>query len=109
MGKVIKRPIVIKDLIELATYIADGNIDISDNFLLAAEKTFANLGNFPMLGKSCHFSQDDLVGIRQKAIKGFENYLIFYRLIEDRVEIIRVIQGSRDIENILEADLDEDE
>lgn len=41
MGKVIKRPIVIKDLIELATYIADANIDISDDFLLAAEKTFA--------------------------------------------------------------------
>ena len=40
MGKVVKRPIVVKDLIELATYIADGNLDISDNFLLAAEKTF---------------------------------------------------------------------
>ncbi len=47
MGKVIKRPIVIDDLIELATYIADGNVDISDNFLLAAEKTFVQLGNFP--------------------------------------------------------------
>ena len=52
MGKVIKRPIVIKDLIKLATYIADGNIEISDNFLFAAETTFVNLGNFPMLGKS---------------------------------------------------------
>ena len=40
MGKVVKRPIVVKDLIELATYIADGNLDISDNFLLAAEKTY---------------------------------------------------------------------
>lgn len=78
MGKVIKRPIVIKDLIELATYIANGNLDISDNFLLAAEKTFVNLGNFPMLGKSCRFNTPDLADIRQKAIKGFENYLIFY-------------------------------
>ena len=46
MGKVIKRPIVIKDLIELATYIADGNIDISDNFLFAAETTFVNQNCF---------------------------------------------------------------
>ena len=69
MGKVIKRPIVIRDLMELATYIANGNIDISDNFILAAEKTFVNLGNFPMLGKSCSFSHRDLTDIRQKAIK----------------------------------------
>ena len=68
MGKVIKRPIVIKDLIELATYIADGNIDISDNFLFAAETTFVNLGNFPMLGKSCNFNHPELIGIRQKAM-----------------------------------------
>lgn len=108
MGKVIKRPIVIQDLIKLATYIADGNIDISDNFLLAAEKTFINLGNFPMLGKAGNFSHPDLTDIRQKAIKGFENYLVFYRLIEDGVEIIRVIQGSRDIENTLETDLEDE-
>ena len=109
MGKVIKRPIVIKDLIELATYIANGNLDVSDNFLLTAERTFVNLGNFPMLGKSCRFKHPDLANIRQKAIKGFENYLIFYQLIEDGVEIIRVIHGSRDIENILEANLNKDE
>ena len=108
MGKVIKRPIVIDDLIELATYIADGNVDISDNFLLAAEKTFVQLGNFPQLGKSSRFDNPDLVDIRQKAIKGFENYLIFYRLIEDGIEIIRVIHGARDFESILELDLDED-
>lgn len=69
---IIKRPIVIKDLIELATYIANGNLDISDNFLFAAEKTFVSIGNFPMLGKSCRFNHSDLVDIRQKAIKGFE-------------------------------------
>lgn len=105
--KVIKRPIVVKDLIELATYIADGNIDISDDFLLAAEKTFVRLGNFPRLGKSSKFSHPDLANIRQKAIKGLENYLIFYQLVEGGVEIIRVIHGFRNIESILESELDE--
>ena len=62
-----------------------------------------------MLGKSCNFNHPELIGIRQKAIKGFEKHLIFYRLIEDGVEIIRVIQGSRNIENILETDLDRNE
>ena len=104
---IIKRPIVVKDLIELATYIADGNIDVSDNFLLAAEKTFVRLGNFPRLGKSSKFTNPDLANIRQKAIKGSENYLIFYQLVEEGIEIVRVIHGSRNIENILESELDE--
>jgi toxin ParE1/3/4 len=108
MGKIIKRPIVIDDLIRLATYIAEGNLDISDSFLIAAEKTLVQLGNFPQSGKSSKFDHPDLLDIRQKAIKGFEKYLIFYRLIEDGVEIIRIIHGSRDIKNILKSNLDED-
>ncbi len=46
MGKVIKRLIVIGDLITLATYIAEGNLDISDSFLIAAEKTLFNWVTF---------------------------------------------------------------
>ena len=33
-------------------------------------------------------------------IAGFDNYLIFYRPTERGVEIIRVIHGSRDIEDL---------
>jgi toxin ParE1/3/4 len=87
MGNVIKHPIVIRDLIELATYIADDNIDVSEKFLTAAETTFKQLGNFPQLGKSCQFSNLELVDIRQKAIKGFDRYVIFYRIIAEGVEI----------------------
>jgi hypothetical protein len=39
--------------------------------------------------------------VRQQAIKGFRRYLIFYRLIDSGVEILRVIHGARDIEDIL--------
>ena len=33
-------------------------------------------------------------------VKGFEDYLIFYRPIDDGVEIFRVLPGKRDIEAI---------
>lgn len=35
-----KRPQVIRDLIELATYLAEDSLDVSENFLFSAEKTF---------------------------------------------------------------------
>lgn len=51
MVKVNKRPIVIQDLIEQATYIAQNNLDASDRFLMAAEETFNFLGKMPAIGK----------------------------------------------------------
>ena len=40
MAEVKKRPIVIRDLIEQATYIAEDNLDAAERFLVAAEETF---------------------------------------------------------------------
>jgi plasmid stabilization system protein ParE len=67
-----KRPQVIRDLIELATYIAEDNLDASDCFLAAAEATFNQLAKIPQMGKLCQFSNPTLADIRQQAIKGFK-------------------------------------
>jgi toxin ParE1/3/4 len=108
MTSIQKRPQVIRDLIELATYIAEDNMDASDRFLVAAEETFKQLVQTPKMGKRCQFSHPNLIDVRQQAIKGFKRYLIFYRLIDSEVEILRVIHGARDIEDILD-NVDENE
>lgn len=46
--------------------------------------------------------------VRQQAIEGFRKHIIFYRLTDSEVEIVRVIHGKRDIEAILKQDLEED-
>ena len=35
-------------------------------------------------------------------MKGFPKHLIFYRISENEIEVIRVIHGARDIENLFE-------
>ena len=107
MTSIQKRPQVIRDLIELATYIAEDNMDASDRFLVATEETFKQLAQTPKMGKRCQFSPN-LIDVRQQAIKGFRRYLIFYRLIDSEVEILRVIHRARDIEDILD-NVDENE
>ncbi len=94
MSKANKRPQVIRDLIELATYIAEDNLEASDRFLAAAEETFQQLAKMPGMGKVCQFSHPDLADVRQQAIKGFRNYIIFYRIADAGVEILRVIHGQ---------------
>lgn len=102
MGEVNKRPQVIRDLIEIATYLAEDSLNVFDRFLLAAEATFKQLAKMPDTGKVCQFDHPQLANIRQQAIKGFKNYLIFYRSTESGVEIVRVIHGARDIPAILD-------
>lgn len=109
MGEVNKRPQVIRDLIELATYIAEDDLEASERFLTAAEQTFKQLGNLPGMGKISQFSDPKLVDVRQQAIKGFRKYLVFYRPTDSGVEILRVIHGARDIEAILDEDLGDDD
>lgn len=55
MSNVNKRPQVIRDLIDLATYIAQDNLDVSDRFLNAAENTFHNWEKCREWGKSANF------------------------------------------------------
>lgn len=108
MVKIKKRPKVISDLIEIATYIGQNNLSASDRFLLASEETFKQLQKLPYIGKICQFSHPKLVNIRQHPIKGFRNYLIFYCVTEDVIEVLRVLNGVRDIEAILDNDVTND-
>ena len=108
MGEIYKRPQVIQDLIEIATYIANNDLDSSDRFLRAAEETFKQLGKMPQSGKKSYLPNNRLQNIRQLTLKGFKKYLVFYQIIPTGVEIIRVLHGSREIEAILENDSQED-
>ncbi|MGL5063208.1 MAG: type II toxin-antitoxin system RelE/ParE family toxin [Microcoleus sp.] len=109
MTEINKRSIVIKDLIEHATYIAQNNLEVAEQFLVAAEETFKLLGKMPGMGKLSQFSHPRLANIRQYQIKGFKRYLIFYRESQTSVEILRVLNGVRDLEAILDDYLENEE
>ncbi len=104
MARINKRPIVIQDLIEQATYIAEDSLDASDRFLMAAEATFSFLGTMPSVGRLSGFTNSSLADVRQYAIKGFKSFLVFYRINEDSVDILRVLHGSRNLEALLDED-----
>jgi toxin ParE1/3/4 len=45
-----------------------------------------------------------LVDVRQYPIKGLKGYLVFYRINDSGVEVLRVLHGSRDLEAILDEE-----
>jgi toxin ParE1/3/4 len=104
MVNLIKRPIIIQDLITYATYIGSDNLDASDQFLLAAEATFQQLAKTPRIGRISGFTNPQLSQVRQLPIKGFKKYLIFYQIQADTVDVIRVLHSAQNLENILEEE-----
>ena len=70
-------------------------------FLQAAEDTFAELAAMPAMGRAEDFDNPRLTGMRRWRVRGFENYLIFYRATRRGIRIVRLLHGARNIEAIL--------
>jgi toxin ParE1/3/4 len=108
MPKLIKRAVVIQDLIDISTYISLDNLDAGDRFLYAAEATFQQIAKMPGIGKLCNFAHPRLTQVRQFPVKGFKNYLIYYQIQGEIIDIMHVFQGAQNIPLILQRELEED-
>lgn len=91
-------PEAIDDLELIWTYIAQDNRQAADQLVEAAFRICEMLGSHPELGRLRQFSKKLSLGLRSFVITDFPNYVIFYRVKGDAVEIVRVLHGARDID-----------
>jgi toxin ParE1/3/4 len=77
------------------------DLEIAERFLDAAKATLEELSRMPLMGSSRSYSAPELKDLRQWRIRGFTDYLIFYRPLSDGVEIVRVLHGKRNLAAIL--------
>ena len=94
---IIITPAADRDTDDHFRYIAQHNYEAAVRFLQATEASYARLAAMPELGERQEFERKELAGLRAWQVRGFENYLIFYRLIEQGLEIVRVLHAARDI------------
>ncbi|BAY39534.1 plasmid stabilization system protein [Nostoc sp. NIES-2111] len=83
-----------RDLAEIIDYFANRNIDAGEHFVDEFEKKCKYLINFPNMGRSYGNIQPYLRGVP------LEGYVILYRVINDGIEIVRVVSGYRDLESL---------
>lgn len=91
------------DLDRSAEFLGRTNRSVADRFLSGVDDAFEMLRESPSLGAPRRFNSSSLVGLRSWRVKGFENWLIFYRVVDDVVEILRVLHGARDVEGLIEG------
>jgi toxin ParE1/3/4 len=90
------------DLLEIADYIAADNPEAAERFLDAAEATFDLIASLPGVGRTLPFQSPVAQNMQAWRVDGFERYLIVYRVVEQRIDIVRVLHTSRDFPTIFE-------
>lgn len=82
------------DLLNIWLFFAEEDMDRADEILDSIEARYQILADYPMSGKR----REELgIGIRGLVIG---SYLVFYRVMNKQVEILRVLHRSRDLDSI---------
>ncbi|MGV0027149.1 type II toxin-antitoxin system RelE/ParE family toxin [Phormidesmis priestleyi] len=87
-----------RDIEDILDFIAGNRSDTAaDQFLRKLNQKLGNLTRFPEIGRK----RDDLAsGLRSVSL---DRYLIFYRLIDSGIEILRVVSGYQDLEALFSS------
>jgi toxin ParE1/3/4 len=84
------------DLDEHADYLArNASLEVALRFLASAKETFSVLALQPNIGWRSRLNLASLKSVKVFRVNDFERMLILYRPLENGVEILRVVHGSR--------------
>lgn len=92
MARVTLRSEAEADVLEIWSYIADDSVAEADLWLDRLDERFALWGVQPLIGRS----REELApGLRSMP---FGRYVVFFMLLADGIDIVRVLHGSRDVD-----------
>jgi len=84
-------PAASRDLNEISDYFLTHNLEAGERLFKEFTKKCERLLQFPQLGRSYEWLRSGMRGIP------LTGYIIFYQVIDDRIEILRVIGGQQDL------------
>ena len=99
-GRLFISPEALRDIDEQVVYIGLRNYDAAERYERALYADFAKLSQWPGFGAIREYPSPKLTGMRSWPVTGFGNYLIFYRPTDEGIEIVRVLHGARDVDQI---------
>ena len=94
MAKVLISPKAEKDIDDIADYIALDHPERAVKFLRFLSKKLIDLASTPLIGRERPALE---LGLRSFPI---DSYIIFYKPLDDGIDIIRIIHSARDIDHI---------
>ena len=90
-----------EDIDEAALFLAEDSLRVALRFYDNVQKTLTVIAEHPTRFPLYPLPHPRLEQIRKSSVIGFKNHLIFYHITQNRIEIIRILHGARDIPSIL--------
>ena len=91
------RPQATQDIARIGRMIADNWPPSAEHFLTQVERIVDSLERFPLMGSLSELPELAHFRVRFMTVPQFRNYLIVYLPLTAGVEIVRVIDGRRDL------------
>src|SRR3954471_12886270 len=96
-ARVILRRAVPDDLAAILDYLGARSPAAADRFADAVQLALDKLTAFPAAGSLKQFRDARLHGVRTWRVPGFKKYLIIYRPMNEGIEVLAVLHGSRNL------------
>ncbi|MEG4343937.1 type II toxin-antitoxin system RelE/ParE family toxin [Microcoleus sp. A003_D6] len=87
-----------RDLSEISDYFLAQSVDAGDRFVEGFGKKCQQIAQFPYLGRSYSQFAPNLRGVP------LMGYIVFYQIVGDGIEILRVIGGYRNLQDVFNTD-----
>jgi toxin ParE1/3/4 len=104
VNRLLLHPKIEDDLLEIWSFIAADNPEAAERVVSAAYRTFEMLAQNPKLGSRARLKKETVPETRQFVVTDFPTYMAYYRVLDDGVEILRVVHGARNIDSLFESD-----
>jgi len=89
------------DLNQISNYFLSRNIQVGERLFQQFNEKCQQLTQFPQMGRSYAHIRPYLRGLP------LDGYIIIYQFLGNKVEILRIVHGSRDLMALFSQDLDD--
>ena len=88
------------DLREIGFWLRLDSESVGKRFVVAVRATADDLAAFPLGGTEVRFGDATIRSCRWALVRGFRNHMLIYRIVPDGIEVVRLIHGSRDLDEL---------
>ncbi len=91
------------DISSIFLYLAmEASLEVADGFLQSLATAYKYPQRFPESEVELSECSPDIQKMRRWPVPRFANYLVYYRMYEGNVDIVRILHGARDVRVLLE-------
>jgi len=85
-----------RDLQDIVKYLQLADLALAHKFIARFKEAVELVAEIPGVGRLR--PEYGIEGLRFWPIQGFRKYLLFYEILQDRIRLLRVLHGHRDLQ-----------